>query len=152
NIAARHGLQLTQDMQFNDMGIDFQVGFATDTSGQEWLLRLPRRNDMERQIGEEKRILELVKKHLSVQVPDSKISAIDLVAYPLLDNKPVLTFDAQTYEVSWNMEKDSPEYVPSLAGALVEIHAIPASEVKQSKLKVIAPGDLRAETARHLAI
>ena len=56
-------------MHFNEMGIDFKVGFATDTSGRQWLLRIPRRTDMGPQINSEKAILELVSKHLSVQVP-----------------------------------------------------------------------------------
>lgn len=151
-LAARHNLQLIDQMQFNEMGLDFKVGFATDTSGQQWLLRVPRRSDMGPQIASEKAILELVGKYLNVQVPHWQIATPELVAYPLLQGQPALTFDAQTYAVSWNMDKDSLHYIPSLAQALVQLHDIPAEEVKNKGIKVLEPEDLRAEIAERLQL
>ena len=90
-LAERNGLFLSDEMSFNDMGIDFKVGFATDKDGTKWLLRIPRRTDLDEQIANEKRILQLVSKYLSVQVPDWRIANEELVAYPLLDGKPALT-------------------------------------------------------------
>lgn len=78
SLAEAHGLLLTDKMNFNEMGIDFKVVFALDTKGQQWLLRIPRRDGMREQIKKEKRILELVKKHLSVEVPDWRISSTEL--------------------------------------------------------------------------
>src|SRR5699024_1780477 len=89
-LAEEHGLLLTENIRFNEMGIDFRVGFAIDNKGQRWLLRIPRRNDMSEQIDKEKRILHLVKKHLSVKVPDWKITSPKLIAYPLIKEKPAL--------------------------------------------------------------
>lgn len=151
-LAEAHGLLLTEKMKFNEMGIDFKVGFAIDRSGQQWLLRIPRRNDMGEQIEKEKRILELVKKHLSVEVPDWQISSPELVAYPMLKYNPVLTFNAETYEVSWHMDKDSPEYITSLAKTLVEIHSIPEIEVWGNDLKIMKSSNLRPEIATHLQL
>ncbi len=121
SLAEAHGLLLTDKMNFNEMGIDFKVVFALDTKGQQWLLRIPRRDGMREQIKKEKRILELVKKHLSVEVPDWRISSTELVAYPILKDNPVLNLDAETYEIIWNMDKDSPKYITSLAKTLFEI-------------------------------
>lgn len=151
-LAEAHGLSLTDEMTFNEMGIDFKVGVATDKNGQQWLLRIPRRDNLGKQIEKEKRILQLVQKHLSIQVPDWKIATPQLVAYPLLDGEPALTFDAETYEVTWNMEQDSPNYVPSLAKALVALHGIPEKEVAESGLKVMGPEDLRPEIADRLQL
>lgn len=151
-LAEAHGLLLTEKMNFNEMGIDFKVGFATDHKGQQWLLRIPRRGDMGEQIEKEKRILELAKKNLSVEVPDWRICSPELVAYPLLKNKPVLTFDAQTYEVSWNMDKDNPRYIKSLAKALVEIHGICKTKAEKNKLKIMQPESLRPELAGRLRL
>lgn len=151
-LAETHGLLLTDEMQFNEMGIDFKVGFATDTLGKSWLLRLPRRSDLGTQIETEKRILKLVQKYLSVQVPDWKISTPELIAYPLLDGNPALTFDAQTYEVTWNMEQDSPLYTLSLARILVELHRIPEQEVIANELKVVKPENLRTEIQDRLQL
>lgn len=151
-LAETHGLLLTDEMKFNEMGIDFKVGFATDTLGKPWLLRLPRRSDLGTQIETEKRILKLVQKYLSVQVPDWKIATPELIAYPLLDGNPALTFDAQTYEVTWNMEQDSPLYTPSLARILVELHRIPEQEVIANELKVVKPENLRTEIQDRLQL
>ncbi|EHO06984.1 hypothetical protein HMPREF9714_02835 [Myroides odoratimimus CCUG 12901] len=151
-LAEAHGLLLTEKMKFNEMGIDFKVGFAIDRSGQQWLLRIPRRNDMGEQIEKEKRILELVKKHLSIEVPDWQISSPELVAYPMLKYNPVLTFNAETYEVSWHMDKDSPKYITSLAKTLVEIHSIPEIEVLGNDLKIMKSSNLRPEIASHLQL
>lgn len=144
-LAEKHGLLLTENMTFNEMGIDFKVGFATDSNGQQWLLRIPRRGDMGEQIDKERRILELVKQSLSVEVPDWKICSSELVAYPLLKNKPVLTFDSSTYELSWNIDKDNPYYITSLAKALVELHGICKSKAEKNNLKIMTAESLRQE-------
>lgn len=151
-LAESHGLVLTDMMTFNEMGIDFKVGFVTDKLGNQWVLRIPRRADLYDQIVSEKRILELVKTHISAQVPDWKIATDTLVAYPLLDGKPALTFDAQTYEVSWNMDKDNSNYTPSLAKVLVQLHAIPEKEVAQNELKILNPESARMEIAERLKL
>lgn len=151
-LAEEHGLLLTENINFNEMGVDFKVAFALDTDGQEWLLRIPRRDDMGEQIEKEKCILDLVKNRLSVGVPDWKIASSQLVAYPLLADKPVLTFDEKTYELSWNIDKSNSKYVTSLAKILVEIHSIPEIEVRENHLKITNPSDLRGEIANHLQV
>ncbi len=151
-LAERHGLILSDKMNFNEMGIDFKVGFATDIQGNPWLLRIPRRPNLGEQIAQEKRILRLVGNHLHVQVPDWQIATEELVVYPLLDGKPALTYDAETYEVYWNMDKDSPHYIPSLAKVLVQIHAIPKEEVVRNELKVATPESLRTEVSERLQL
>ncbi|NGM66892.1 Mph(E)/Mph(G) family macrolide 2'-phosphotransferase [Sphingobacterium sp. SGR-19] len=152
NLTQAHGLTITDDIKFNDMGIDFRVGIVSDIDGQQWVLRIPRRNNMADQIKGEREILNLVKKHLSVEVPDWRIANHDLVAYPLLKDKPALTYDGVTYEVTWNMDKDSPNYVPSLAKVLVELHHIPASEVSVKNLKIKTTTDLKKEIENQLRL
>ncbi|RZF61450.1 Mph(E)/Mph(G) family macrolide 2'-phosphotransferase [Sphingobacterium corticibacterium] len=152
NLTEAHGLKITDDITFNDMGIDFRVGVVSDINGQKWVLRIPRRNDMGDQIKEEKQILNLVKKHLSVEVPDWKIAGHDLVAYPLLTDKPALTYDGITYEVTWNMDKDSPNYISSLAKVLVELHQIPKSEVSAKNLKIKTTTDLKDDIENQLRL
>ncbi|WP_394674239.1 Mph(E)/Mph(G) family macrolide 2'-phosphotransferase [uncultured Chryseobacterium sp.] len=149
-LAYEHGLLLTEDIRFNEMGVDFKVGFATDYTGQQWLLRIPRRDDMDEQIDREKKILQLVKKHLSVEVPDWKIISPGLIAYPLIKDKPALTVDAETYDVVWNMAQDSPKYIASLAKALKQLHNIPEEEALKSHLKIMVPADLKPEVDHQL--
>lgn len=149
-VAERNGLFLSDKMSFNEMGIDFKVGFATDKDGTKWLLRIPRRAGLGKQITNELRILQLVSKYLSVQVPDWRIANEELIAYPLLDGKPALIYDAETYEVTWNMSKDSELYIPTLAKALIELHSIPKQEVLRNELKVLTPEQVRNEISERL--
>jgi macrolide phosphotransferase len=149
-LAKRNGLFLSDKMSFNEMGIDFKVGFATDKDGTKWLLRIPRRVGLGEQITNELRILQLVSKYLSVQVPDWRIANEELIAYPLLDGKPALIYDAETYEVTWNMSKDSELYIPTLAKALLELHSIPKQEVLRNELKVLTPEQVRNEISERL--
>ena len=151
-LAERNGLFLSDEMSFNEMGIDFKVGFATDKDDTKWLLRIPRRADLGEQIANELRILQLVSKYLSVQVPDWRIANEELVAYPLLDGKPALTYDADTYEVTWNMSKESEFYIPSLAKVLIELHSIPKQDVLSNKLKVLTPEQVRNEISEKLLL
>lgn len=151
-LAQKHGLRLSEDLKFNEMGIDFRVCFATDDQGKPWVLRIPRRSDLEDQIEKEKRILSLARKYLSIEVPDWKIATSSLVAYPLLKNKPALTFDDQTHQITFNMDNDNPEYIASLAKVLVELHQIPETDVSENNLKIMKSSDLRDEIQNMLSV
>jgi macrolide phosphotransferase len=147
NLAANHGLQLLDEMAFNEMGIDFKVGFAKSPDGTSWVLRIPRRRDLWEQIEQESKILSIARKYLSVAVPDWKIAGPKLVAYPLLEDPPIITFDEITYEVTWHMEKNNPKFVPSLAENLVKLHQIPTSEAESLGLKSLPPQLQRQEVS-----
>lgn len=149
-LAERNGLYLSEEMSFNEMGVDFRVGFAVDYKGNKWVLRIPRRSNLGNQIANEKRILQLVSKFLSVQVPQWSIANDEVVAYRLLKGKPALTFNAETYEVFWNIDKNSFQYIQSLAKTLVMLHSIPQEDVVQSKLKVLTPDQVRNEVSEQL--
>ncbi|GAB1351716.1 MAG TPA: macrolide 2'-phosphotransferase [Candidatus Rifleibacterium sp.] len=146
NLALDHGLRLKDEaLILNEMGIDFRVAFACDLHGLKWVLRIPRREDLADQIQHEKNILNLVKKHLSVAVPDWKIASPRLVAYPLLENRPVITFNAQNFEVSWHIDQNENQIVSSLATILSQLHKISVSEATVSGLKVLSTQQARQE-------
>jgi len=151
-LAADHGLSLQNNMDFNEMGIDFRIAFATAKDGTPWVLRIPRRDDLAAQIDKEKNILQLARRHLSVAVPDWHIATPSLIAYPLLTDRPVLTFDATTYEVTWYMDRESPLFVPSLAKVLVELHQVSAAQAAASGLPIHTPTSLRQEIAERIVI
>lgn len=145
NLAASNGLQLKEDMSFNEMGIDFRVVFARDLKDQTWVLRIPRRENLDNQIKQEKKILDLVKKHLSISVPDWKISNPNLIAYPLLENNPIITFDPSTYEITWNIDQKENQIVSSLAQVLCKLHQIPVSEATASGIRLLTIQQVRQE-------
>ncbi|MBL1408719.1 Mph(E)/Mph(G) family macrolide 2'-phosphotransferase [Sphingobacterium faecale] len=151
-LALEHGLKISDDISINEMGIDFRVAFVKEVNGQNWVLRIPRRKDMIEQIQNESRILDLAKRNLSINVPDWKIVAERLIAYPLLEDAPALTFDAMTHEVSWNIDPNSVAYVQSLAKSLAELHRVAADDVRKSNLKIMTPNELRTEIANRIQL
>ncbi|WP_143960615.1 macrolide 2'-phosphotransferase [Litoribacter populi] len=144
-LAESHGLGLRNDITFNEMGIDFKVAFAKDLEGKPWVLRIPRREGLGEQIVQESKILDLAKKHLSIAVPEWIIASPELIAYPLLVDMPMLTYDAQTYEVTWHVDQNSPNIIPSLARTLVDLHNTPMEEAKTQDIKHLSPEMQRQE-------
>lgn len=146
SLALDHGLRLKDDeLSLNEMGIDFRVAIACDLHDQKWVLRIPRREDLADQIQQESKILDLVKRHLSVAVPDWKIASPRLVAYPLLENQPVITFDAKSFEVSWHIDQNENQIVSSLAKILSQLHKISVSEAVSVGAKVLSAQQARQE-------
>ena len=94
-IAKKHNLILKEEtMQFNESGLDFQVVFALDESGIDWVLRLPRREDVMPRTRVEKQALDLVNQCVkSFQVRNGIIYTDELIAYKKLDVVPAGTID-----------------------------------------------------------
>lgn len=149
-LAGKYGIQIVGDIVFNEMGIDFKVGFASDTNGRRWVLRIPRRKDLAEQIQREQRILQLVKEYTTVPVPDWQIANHDLIAYPMLQDSPALTFDAETYAVTWNMNPQDARYVISLAEAMVQLHQIPLDALSTYTVKSLTIDEVRQEIRQQI--
>ncbi|PMR75824.1 macrolide 2'-phosphotransferase [Billgrantia endophytica] len=149
-LAARHGLHLAGDVTFNETGLDFRVGFATDTTGRRWVLRIPRRDDVQPKIEREARILDFVKHRLPVEVPDWQVLGPGLVAYPMLADPMALVFDAETHTVTWNIDPEAETYVVSLAEVLVALHASPVAEAVAAGIPDASPEEARVKVHQDL--
>lgn len=143
SLANRYHLDLSDEMKFNEMGLDFRIVFAKDSKGVDWVLRIPRRNNQSEQINHEGKILELLKSHLSVAIPDWKIFNSEFIAYPMLENHPVITFDPNTYELNWNIEKENNIFVPSLSSFLIQLHKISCSDAVSAGISILPPEKVR---------
>ena len=90
--AARHGLHLvTPDAELDPVGLDFIVVHARDAAGQWWVARSPRREDVVAAARREAAVLAVVRARLPVAVPEWRIHADDLIAYPRLPGTPAVT-------------------------------------------------------------
>jgi macrolide phosphotransferase len=144
DIAAANGLSVDAGtIGFTEIGLDFRVGFATADDGTRWVLRLPRRPEVMQRARTEARALALIGPRLPVAVPDWRIFAEDLIAYPMLPGEPGLTFDPATYEVSWHFDKTSPAYPETLGAAIAALHAIEPEAAAAAGLPVFAPREVR---------
>ena len=146
-IAKKHNLILKEEtMQFNESGLDFQVVFAQDESGIDWVLRLPRLEDVMPRTRVEKQALDLVNKYVkSFQVPNWIIYTNELIAYTKLDGVPAGTIDHNIGNYVWEIDINNvpPSFHMSLGRVLAELHSIPNDKATEFGLIVQTPEEAR---------
>ena len=141
--AASHGLDIDVDsIAVNEMGLDFRVAIARDGGGDPWVLRLPRRPDVMERAAVEGRLLRVVAPHLSIAVPDWRIQAADLIAYPLLPGEPGLTLN-DLGEPIWHADVSSTDYATSVGDFLAQLHAIAHEDAALTGIDVKTPTEVR---------
>lgn len=150
--AARHGLSLTAEgAALDTLGLDFLVVHARDPDGVRWVVRAPRRADVVAAAATEARILALVRRTLPVAVPDWRVHAAEVIAYPRLDGVPAVTLEDGA--PTWNVldpAAPAPAFLDTMAAALAALQAIPADEVRAAGVPVRSIAEERAELARIL--
>lgn len=146
DLAARHGLALAADgITFNEAGLDYRVAFAHESSeiSKQWVLRMPRRPDVSDKLDEERRILDFVRPRLPAAVPDWRIHAPELIAYPLLPGFPGLTLDDDGEPV-WHFDTASEAYADSLAQLIAALHSLDAEAATAAGVPRERPDEVRA--------
>lgn len=146
-IAKKHNLILKEEtMQFNEAGLDFQVVFALDESGVDWVLRLPRREDVMPRTRVEKQALDLVNQYVKYfQAPNWIIYTDELIAYKKLDGVPAGTIDHNIGNYVWEIDINNvpPSFHMSLGRVLAELHSIPSDKATEFGLIVQTPEEAR---------
>ncbi len=145
-LASRHDLALDEDgITFNESGLDYRVAFGHEESdvSKQWVLRIPRREDVSAKLDEERRILDFVRPRLSVAVPEWRISTQELIAYPLLPGFPGLTLD-DAGEPLWNFDTASETYADSLARLIAELHTLDTDQAQAAGVPHEDPEQVRA--------
>ncbi|RAU97938.1 macrolide 2'-phosphotransferase [Paenibacillus sp. YN15] len=129
----------------NESGLDFWAVFADTAAGGRWVLRQPRRPDVIESAAYERKVLELVSRHLPVEVPDWQVHEPELIAYPLLGGVPIATINPELKQYDWviNPQQLPEVFVQSLAETLAALHNIPEEEARQAGLRVWSPGGVR---------
>ena len=144
-LAAAHGLTITADsLRFNEAGLDYQVVFAEDHTGQQWVLRMPRRPDVAAKIADESLILEFVRPHLDVSVPDWQVQSPELIAYPALPGSPGLTLNDAGGPV-WHVDPESAAYARSYGRVLAGLHSIDTAAPADAGIPAHTPAGVRQE-------
>lgn len=149
-LAKQNGLELSDsNLQLNESGLDFAAAFARTTDGTAWVLRMPRRADVVESAVYEKRILDLVRTHLPVSVPDWKIHTPEIIAYPMLEGTPAATINPETQSYDWYLDQQAiPEcFKMTLAETLVALHTVDHTAAGNAGLRVLEPADVRQRMA-----
>ncbi|WP_010094585.1 macrolide 2'-phosphotransferase [Ornithinibacillus scapharcae] len=146
-ITKKNNLQIKEEsMHFNESGLDFQVVFAQDENGTDWVLRLPRREDVMPRTKVEKQTLELVNQYAkSFQSPNWIIYTDELIAYRKLDGVPAGTIDHNIGNYVWELDiHNIPEvFHKSLGRVLAELHNIPSEKAAEFDLVVHSAEEAR---------
>lgn len=145
-IAKKHHLQLREEtLVWNESGLDFQVVFAIDDKGTEWVLRLPRREDVVSRTEEEKRILDVVNPYVDFEVPNWAIYTDELIAYKKLSGVPAGTIDHDIQNYVWEFDETNAPicYHQSLGKLLATLHQIPYEQAAKAGLTVQTAEELR---------
>lgn len=145
-IAERHGLLLEEKTCVcNESGLDFQVVFATDQAGDEWVLRFPRRKDVSPKTKIEKSVLDLIHQKVSFEVPHWSVYTEELIAYKRLQGVPAATIDMATYSYIWELdEKNVPMcFHQTLGAALASLHRMEKQKAMEAGLVIHSPEEAR---------
>jgi macrolide phosphotransferase len=146
-IATKHGLNLKEDtLIFNESGLDFLAVFATDQEENQWVLRLPRREDVMPRTKDEKKALDLVNQYyVKFQAPNWSIYTDELIAYKKLDGIPAGTIDHEIQNYVWEIDINNvpDSFHETLAKVLVELHSIPKDKVAEAGLVVQTSEEVR---------
>ena len=143
DLAAAHDLMIdSSTVAVNELGLDFRVAIARTDTGDQWVLRIPRRADVTARADVEGRLLRLVAPHLSVAVPDWQVQTPELIAYPLLPGTPGLELDARG-EPEWYVDVSSTAFATSLGDILAQLHGIDAEQARSTGVEVRSPAEVR---------
>lgn len=143
-VAARHGIDVRgESLTRHSSGLDFEVAIAPDGNGTDWVLRFPRRSDVQPRVIQEQRALSLIHEFVSFETPRWQVCELDLIAYKSLNGTPAGTFTTQRQDYLWGTGPVPEQFTTSLARALVELHQVPARRAAAAGLPIAEPGDLR---------
>src|SRR5699024_11522978 len=145
-LAEVHGLELKRKkLVENNSGLDFQVGFGSDRKNRNWVVRIPRREDVVVRTKPEKKALDLIAGNVDFEVPVWELYEEDLIAYQRLNGVPSGTIDPAIQNYIFEIDNQNlPEnFTRTLAETMVDLHSIPLDEVRESGIETIGPDTLR---------
>ena len=127
-LAASHGLTVDPaSVRIDDAGLDYRVAHVRDDTDTAWVLRIPRRPELADGARTEALLLDLVRDRIDPAVPDWRIRADDLIAYPLVPGDPALTIEDGA--PVWHIELDSVPFARAYGRLVGQLHQVPVDEV-----------------------
>lgn len=148
-LAAKHNIKIVKEsVEINDSGLDFLAVFAADEEGTDWVLRIPRREDVMPRTTAEKAVLEAVnEQNVSFQAPHWKVYTEELIAYKKLEGIPAGTIDHNIGNYVWEIDIENvpAEFNLSLGHVLAEMHDIPKEAFSNTGIPMYTAEEARKE-------
>lgn len=147
-LAAEHGIELDPDASMLRVGgadAEYFAATARDAMGAYWMLRAPKRGDVQVLARQEKAVLDFVRGKAPVVVPDWQVHTDKLVAYRVLPGVPAAEIDPLVGELIWRLpQKSVPEtFASSLADTLAKLHALDPEAAIAAGIPAVAASELR---------
>lgn len=154
-LAAAHGIELDRDVSMlRAIGSDAEYFAATarDQSGAYWMLKAPRRGDVQAQSRVEKRVLDYVRGKIPVVVPDWQVHTDKLVAYRVLPGVPAAEIDPLMGDLIWRLPQASvPQaFADSLADIMAKLHRLDVSAAAAAGISIMTPEQVRARVRQRM--
>jgi macrolide phosphotransferase len=147
-LAAAHGIELDKDSSMLRVGgadAEYFGAMARDASGAYWMLRAPRRGDVQLAGRQEKLVLDFVRGKLPVVVPDWQVHTDKLIAYRVLPGIPAAEIDPLMGELIWRLPQDRvPQmFAESLAETMAELHGLDIGAAAAVGIPAVKSEDVR---------
>lgn len=147
-LAAAHGIDLDKDASMLRLGgsdAEYFGATARDASGAYWVLRAPRRGDVQLAGRQEAVALDFVRGKIPVVLPDWQVHTDKLIAYRVLPGIPAAEIDPLMGELIWRLPQDRvPEtFAESLAVVMAKLHGLDASLAAGAGIPAVSADDLR---------
>ena len=119
---------------------------ARDASGAYWMLRAPRRGDVQLAGRQEALVLGFVRGKIPVVLPDWQVHTDKLIAYRVLPGIPAAEIDPLMGELIWRLPQDRvPEtFAESLASVMAKLHALDVGAAAAAGIPAVAAEDVRS--------
>jgi macrolide phosphotransferase len=147
-LAADHGIELDKDASMLRIGgavAEYFAATARDAMGAYWMLRAPRRGDVQLLARQEKLVLDFVRGKVPVVLPDWQVHTDKLIAYRVLPGIPAAEIDPLMGELIWRLpQKSVPHtFAQSLAVAMATLHALDKGAAAEAGLPTVEASELR---------
>ena len=144
-IIKQNEIDIDENITINEMGLDFQVVFHTDSNGDKWVLRFPRKISVYEKSLYEKEILDYLNKgFLLFSVPFFEVCTEDLIAYKsVVGNPAVIANDDYSLKWAFDISNLPKEYTKSLAKVLVNLHQVSKREDLPKELVKLEANELK---------
>jgi macrolide phosphotransferase len=154
-LAAAHGIELDKDASMlRAVGSDAEYfgSTARDVSGAYWMLKAPRRGDVQARARREKRVLDFVRGKVPVVIPDWQVHTDKLVAYRVLPGIPAAEVDPLMGELIWRLPQANvpATFADSLAGAMAKLHALDVGAAAGADIPIMTPEQARARVRQRM--
>jgi macrolide phosphotransferase len=148
-LAAAHGIELDTDASMLRMGgadAEYFGAMARDASGAYWMLRAPRRGDVQLAGRQVAVVLDFVRGKVPVVVPDWQVHTDKLIAYRVLPGVPAAEVDPLMGELIWRLPQGSvPEtFNDSLAAMMAKLHGLDVAVAEAAGIPAVTADILRA--------